>query len=50
VLLGATLLGVLGALLAIPIAGSIQLIVREIIAEKRRDGTLPPKRPSESPA
>jgi len=50
VLMGATVLGVLGALIAIPIAGSIQLIVREIIEEKRRDGTLPPSRPAESPA
>ena len=50
VLIGATLLGVLGALIAIPIAGSIQLIAREVIAEKRRDGTLPPPRTAESSA
>jgi predicted PurR-regulated permease PerM len=35
VLAGAALLGVLGALVAIPVAGSIQLIVREILLERR---------------
>lgn len=36
VLAGATLLGVLGALLAIPIAGSIQVALSETIDERRR--------------
>ena len=36
VLAGATLLGVLGALLAIPIAGSIQVALSETIEERRR--------------
>jgi predicted PurR-regulated permease PerM len=49
VLMGAALLGVLGALLAIPIAGSIQLLVREIMAE-RRAGTQPAAPAEPSPA
>jgi predicted PurR-regulated permease PerM len=45
ILLGAKLLGVLGALVAIPIAGSIQLVIREVIDERRRRGDLPPLPP-----
>ncbi len=37
VLAGAALLGVVGALLAIPVAGSIQIITREYIESRRRD-------------
>jgi predicted PurR-regulated permease PerM len=33
VLLGGELLGVLGALVAIPVAGSLQLVVREVLAD-----------------
>lgn len=36
VLIGTNLLGILGALLAIPAAGSIQILLREIIAARRR--------------
>jgi predicted PurR-regulated permease PerM len=52
VLMGAALLGVLGALLAIPIAGSIQLLVREILAERRAgmQAAAPPAPPEPSPA
>ena len=35
VLLGSTLLGVLGALLAIPVAGSLQIALREVIESRR---------------
>jgi predicted PurR-regulated permease PerM len=35
VLLGGELMGVLGALVAIPVAGSIQLMVRELRQEAR---------------
>ena len=35
VLLGSTLLGVLGALLAIPVAGSLQIALREVIEGRR---------------
>lgn len=43
VLLGAELLGVLGALIAIPVAGSLQLLFRELAEQRlaRRAGTLP---------
>jgi predicted PurR-regulated permease PerM len=36
VLVGTNLLGILGALLAIPAAGSIQILLREVIASRRR--------------
>jgi len=35
VLVGATLVGIVGALLAIPIAGSIQLLLRRVLDERR---------------
>jgi predicted PurR-regulated permease PerM len=35
VLVGAALLGILGALLAIPVAGSIQIVLRDIVAARR---------------
>jgi predicted PurR-regulated permease PerM len=43
VLLGAELLGVLGALIAIPVAGSLQLLFRELAEQRlaRRAGTVP---------
>ena len=44
VLFGATLLGVLGALVAIPIAGSIQVILDEVLAA-RRDRIIEPVNP-----
>ena len=40
VLIGGELMGVLGALVAIPIAGSLQLVVREL-----RTGVAPPAPP-----
>ena len=45
VLIGGELMGVLGALVAIPIAGSIQLVVREL----RAGVGIAPARPSRSP-
>jgi predicted PurR-regulated permease PerM len=35
VLTGAALLGILGALLAIPVAGSIQIVLRDVVAARR---------------
>ena len=43
VLIGATLLGILGALLAIPIAGIVQVLVQEWWAARR--GVAPPQAP-----
>jgi predicted PurR-regulated permease PerM len=42
VLIGGALLGILGALVAIPIAGSIQVIVRELLAGREQPGTAGP--------
>jgi predicted PurR-regulated permease PerM len=42
VLVGGALLGILGALVAIPIAGSIQVIVRELLAARGASGTATP--------
>jgi predicted PurR-regulated permease PerM len=42
VLIGGALLGILGALVAIPIAGSIQVIVRELLATRKEPGTGTP--------
>jgi len=39
VLVGAALAGILGALAAIPVAGTIQVIVRDTIAQRRGSGT-----------
>ena len=36
VLVGAALAGILGALAAIPVAGTIQVIVRDVLAQRRR--------------
>jgi predicted PurR-regulated permease PerM len=36
VLIGGTLLGILGALVAIPVAGALQLVIRELWAARRR--------------
>ncbi len=47
VLFGATLLGVLGAIVAIPIAASIQIVVREWL-EYRRESRL--RRPDDAPS
>jgi predicted PurR-regulated permease PerM len=42
VLIGSSLLGVLGALLAIPVAGSVQIALREVLDSRRAQvGTLP---------
>jgi predicted PurR-regulated permease PerM len=35
ILIGAELAGILGALAAIPVAGSIQVIIRDILAGRR---------------
>jgi predicted PurR-regulated permease PerM len=43
VLIGGTLLGILGALLAIPIAGIVQVLVQEWWAARR--GVTPPSAP-----
>ena len=44
VLLGGALLGVLGALVAIPVAGSIQVIARDLLADRRRPSPLDRRR------
>jgi predicted PurR-regulated permease PerM len=41
VLVGAELAGVLGALAAIPTAGSIQVLVRDLLAQRRLRGLDP---------
>jgi predicted PurR-regulated permease PerM len=48
VLLGATLLGVLGALVAIPVAASIQILIREYV--DLRTLTIKPESPEEPPS
>jgi predicted PurR-regulated permease PerM len=42
VLIGAELAGVLGALAAIPVAGSIQVLVRDAMAHRRGANVLDP--------
>ena len=49
VLFGATLLGVLGALVAIPIAASIQIVIRDWWEYRRDARTPPPEPPPASP-
>jgi predicted PurR-regulated permease PerM len=49
VLLGGALLGVLGALVAIPVAGSIQVIARDLLADRRRTTSAPPATPAAEP-
>jgi predicted PurR-regulated permease PerM len=49
VLFGSTLAGVLGALLAIPVAASIQITVREYLALRRADAAPAPP-PDAAPA
>ncbi len=41
VLIGGALLGVLGALVAIPVAGSIQVVARDLLAERAAPAPLP---------
>ena len=41
VLVGAELAGILGALAAIPVAGSIQVIVRDLLAQRKLRGLEP---------
>jgi predicted PurR-regulated permease PerM len=48
VLLGATLLGVIGALVAIPVAASIQILIREYV--DLRTLTIKPESPEEPPS
>lgn len=51
VLIGSSLLGVLGALLAIPVAGSVQIGLREVLASRRAHvNTLPEVEPEPEPA
>jgi predicted PurR-regulated permease PerM len=54
VLFGATLLGVIGALVALPVAASLQIAVREWMAYRREMGavaaTPPPAEPPPAPA
>jgi predicted PurR-regulated permease PerM len=47
VLFGSALFGVLGALLAIPVAASIQITVREYVKQRRAEGPAPP--PGDAP-
>ncbi len=49
VLLGGALLGVLGALVAIPVAGSIQVIARDLLADRRRPAPAVPATPAADP-
>ena len=50
VLVGSSLLGVLGALLAIPVAGSMQIGLREVIEARRAQvGSLPAPEPEPEP-
>jgi predicted PurR-regulated permease PerM len=50
VLIGSSLLGVLGALLAIPVAGSVQIGLREVLESRRaRVGSLPDPVPEPVP-
>ena len=49
VLLGGALLGVLGALVAIPVAGSIQVIARDLLANRRHATPAPPTDPVAEP-
>ena len=35
VLIGASLLGIIGALLAIPVAGSVQVVLRQVLEARR---------------
>ena len=48
VLIGGSLLGILGALLAIPIAASVQIVVKELWAMRRERLVTPP--PADAPA
>ena len=46
VLVGAELAGVLGALAAIPVAGSIQVLIRDLLAQRRRAAAAGPAEPA----
>jgi predicted PurR-regulated permease PerM len=50
VLFGSSLAGVLGALLAIPVAASIQITIHEYLALRRADGAPPPPPEAEAAA
>ena len=50
VLFGSALFGVLGALLAIPVAASIQITVREYMKQRRAEGPAPPAGDTALPA
>ena len=50
VLFGSALFGVLGALLAIPVAASIQITVREFMKQRRAEGPPPPTGDTPLPA
>lgn len=43
VLVGAELSGVIGALAAIPVAGAIQVIIRDMLAHRKKPATPPPE-------
>jgi predicted PurR-regulated permease PerM len=47
VLVGAALAGILGALAAIPVAGTIQVLVRDMLAQRRTAGALAPAAPED---
>jgi predicted PurR-regulated permease PerM len=49
VLLGGALLGLLGALIAIPVAGSIQVIARDVLAGRRAAVSPPPPAEAATP-
>jgi predicted PurR-regulated permease PerM len=50
VLFGSALFGVLGALLAIPVAAAIQITIREYLALRRQPGAPPPPPTADAPA
>jgi predicted PurR-regulated permease PerM len=49
VLIGADLAGILGALAAIPVAGSIQVVLRDLLAHRRRPAVEPDPPPLPTP-
>ena len=49
-LIGAELAGVLGALGAIPVAGAIQVLLREWLSTQAGEGRAPPAATADSPS
>lgn len=49
ILLGVELAGILGALLAIPVAGIVQVLIRDLYGVRRAQGPKPPRRAAATP-